>query len=166
MRSLTTHQYNGRDVEGLEFKIDKNIADLVELLRSYHARDEKLDFGRKAQYLTLDIITDVALGDAFGFVKADSDIYGYIKQTEDSLKIFTVLTVYPKIIKLFRSPLLSSLLPSEKDTIGFGRLMGIGNKIVSQRFGPDAIARKDMLGSFIAHGLTKDECQAELLLQV
>jgi hypothetical protein len=38
--------------------------------------------------------------------------------------------------------------------------------VVSERFGPNKIIRKDMLGSFIAHGMTQDEANSETLVQM
>lgn len=39
-------------------------------------------------------------------------------------------------------------------------------EVVDQRFGPDAKDQRDMLGSFIRHGLTRDEAESETLLQM
>jgi len=42
----------------------------------------------------------------------------------------------------------------------------ITKEVVGQRFGPDAKDQRDMLGSFIRHGLTRDEAESETLLQM
>ena len=42
----------------------------------------------------------------------------------------------------------------------------IGKKVVGERFGPDKKVKRDMLGSFLAHGLTQREAQTETLLQM
>ena len=42
----------------------------------------------------------------------------------------------------------------------------IAKNVVGKRFGPDKIVRQDMLGSFIAHGLTQQEAESETVLQV
>jgi len=42
----------------------------------------------------------------------------------------------------------------------------ITKDVVGQRFGPDAKDQRDMLGSFIRHGLTRDEAESETILQV
>lgn len=42
----------------------------------------------------------------------------------------------------------------------------IGKKVVAERFGPNKKVKRDMLGSFIAHGLTQREAQSETLLQM
>ena len=42
----------------------------------------------------------------------------------------------------------------------------ITKDVVGQRFSPDAKDQKDMLGSFIRHGLTHDEAESETILQM
>jgi cytochrome P450 len=42
----------------------------------------------------------------------------------------------------------------------------VAKRVVAERFGPDAKSRRDMLGSFIRHGLTQEEASGEALLQV
>lgn len=42
----------------------------------------------------------------------------------------------------------------------------ITKEVVGQRFGPDAKDQRDMLGSFIRHGLTRDEAESETILQM
>lgn len=42
----------------------------------------------------------------------------------------------------------------------------IANRTVDQRFGPNKIAKNDMLGSFISHGLDQEQCEQEAVLQV
>jgi cytochrome P450 len=42
----------------------------------------------------------------------------------------------------------------------------VAKRITKERFQPDAAPQKDMIGSFIKHGLTQDEVAGETLLQV
>jgi hypothetical protein len=42
----------------------------------------------------------------------------------------------------------------------------ITKEVVGKRFGPDAKDQRDMLGSFIRHGLTRDEAESETILQM
>lgn len=107
----------------LEGKIDKNLVALLQRLDDDIATGKPLDFGRKAQFFTLDVITDLAFGDPFGFLPTDSDVYDYIRTTEESLPVFMVTTVLPWMIKIFGSPVFASILPSDKDVMGFGKVM-------------------------------------------
>ena len=38
--------------------------------------------------------------------------------------------------------------------------------VVAERFGVNKIVRKDMLGSFLAHGLTQEQLESETLTQM
>lgn len=82
-----------------------------------------VDFGKKAQYFTLDVISDIAFGSPFGFLQTDSDVYKYIETTEKTLPVVMMTTVVPFLVTLFASPLMKPALPSEKDIFGFGRVM-------------------------------------------
>ncbi|KAF7558832.1 hypothetical protein G7046_g5333 [Stylonectria norvegica] len=166
LRSKMSAGYGGREVENLESKIDQNIIAFMKLLGDYAATSKVVDFGRKAQFFTLDVISDLAFGTPFGFLETDSDVYEYIKTTEENLPMVMVTTVIPWLIKMLSSPLFKRLLPSEKDMLGFGRVMGIAKEVAAKRFGPDKKVQKDMLGSFVAHGLTQREAESEILLQI
>ncbi|KAK7430663.1 hypothetical protein QQZ08_002706 [Neonectria magnoliae] len=166
LRTKMAAGYGGREVDNLEPKIDKNILSFIHLLKSYAAESKQVDFGRKAQYFTLDVISDLAFGKPFGFIETDSDVYEYIGTTEETLPMVMVTTVVPILVKILSHPLLKRLLPSEKDRLGFGRVMGIAKEVAAERFGPDKKTQKDMLGSFVAHGLTQKEAESEILLQI
>jgi cytochrome P450 len=49
---------------------------------------------------------------------------------------------------------------------GIGSVLGIAHDAVAQRFGEKALVKNDMLGSFVAHGLTKQEAEAETVVQI
>lgn len=53
-----------------------------------------MDFAPKAQFLTLDIITDIAFGKAFGYIDGDHDCYSYIKKAEESLGFMVLCGVF------------------------------------------------------------------------
>lgn len=42
----------------------------------------------------------------------------------------------------------------------------IAKKVVAERFGPEKKTQRDMLGSFIAHGLSQEEASSEILMQM
>lgn len=83
-----------------------------------------MDFGRKAQYLTLDVISSVAFGKAFGDLERDEDVHRYIQMLEDAGPSIILLTVLPLLRKFLLLPLFKGILPSSKDKIGFGKVMG------------------------------------------
>ena len=83
-----------------------------------------IDIGRKAQYFTIDVLTSLAFGKACGDIETDSDKHKYIETVEEAGGAITLVFVLPWISKLFKLPFLKALLPSEADTIGFGKVMG------------------------------------------
>jgi len=111
----------------MEQKIDENVANLVTLIEKYLTTGsdfKPFDFGRKAQFFTLDVITHLAYGKAFGFLETDSDVYEYIKTMEETLPAAMLVTVLPWMNWLLQTKLVKRILPSEKDPIGFGKLLG------------------------------------------
>jgi hypothetical protein len=48
-------------------------------------------------------------------------------------------------------------------TLNFSSL---AKDVVGKRFGPNKIVKKDMLGSFLNHGLTQEEAESESLVQM
>ncbi|KAM7184291.1 cytochrome p450 [Rhypophila sp. PSN 637] len=165
--------YTGREVPAMESEIDEQIANLKSLLeRKYMSTDsvvKPMDWGLVAQYFTLDSLTKVAFGDAFGYLETDSDVYEYIKTVEDSTVYFALCSDIPWIGKILTSGLVLRLAgPSVSDRTGLGVTMAVAKQVVSARFdgNPDALSQQDMLGSFIRHGLPRRQCEAELPTQL
>lgn len=115
-------------MENLENAIDSCVQELVRLIETKYlstAKESKLfDFGRKAQYFTLDVISNVAYGQPFGFLSTDSDVHEYIKTTEENLPAIIMVTVLPWLNWLLQLPIMKSVLPSETDQIGLGKIIG------------------------------------------
>ncbi len=95
--------------------------DLID--RKYVALNQPFDFGRKAQYFTLDVISDLAFGKPFGDIATDSDVHEYISTMEVNMPNIILTSTLPWMLGLLASPLFRWMLPSEKDVIGVGRTM-------------------------------------------
>lgn len=117
-------QYAGKENEGLEASVDREILAFVDLLeRKYISTNtdfRPVDLAHKAQYLTLDVITALAFGKRLGFSDQDKDLYSYIKMTEENMPFMMVLTLFPPLAHLLQSRMFRWLMPSEKDRVGFG----------------------------------------------
>lgn len=178
--------YSGKENEGVEETVDRNITALINLIRSKYlstdSENKPMDFGRKAQYFTLDIISDLSYREPFGFLATDSNLYDYIDTTEKVFTAALMVTIFPWLNWLLRPPLLKAALPSEKDPLGLGKIIrlthririqniylletSITKKVVAERFGPNKRVQRDMLGSFIAHGLNREEAESEVIIQM
>lgn len=170
LRTKMAVGYAGKENEHLEQNIDESVLALIKLIDSkYITTDTEykpMDFGRKAQFFTLDVISYVAYGMPFGFLATDTDVYQYIEMSEQAVPAAMMVTIFPWLNHVLTSSFMKRLLPSATDAIGFGKIIGITKEVVGQRFGPDAKDQRDMLGSFVRHGLTRDEAESETILQI
>ena len=69
--STDSSQYQGRDIDSLEPDIDARIGDFVGLIKNTYDR-KSFDITKQAQYFTLDVLSTVAFGAPFGFLKANA----------------------------------------------------------------------------------------------
>ncbi|KIV98397.1 uncharacterized protein PV09_09770 [Verruconis gallopava] len=166
LRSKLSAGYSGREVDELESKIDENILKFVNLIKTYADSELPMDMGRKVAFFSLDTISHLAFGEPLGDLSSDSDVYGYIDELEKSLPFIILTTAIPWIMTLMKLPFFSSLTPNARDTKGLGKAVGIAKEVTKGRFSEDGIIRRDMLGSFIARGLTQLEAESELVLQL
>lgn len=170
LRSKLGPGYSGKGIEGLPESIDNGVARFIRLIEdkylSTSTEYRPVNLGRKIQYMTLDVISSIAFGQAFGFMDDDADKFEYIKTTEDALPMMQLFALMPWLIRLIQSPLGKVMLPSERDAVGLGRIIAFAKQIVGKRFGPKAVVRQDMLGSFVRHGLSQREAEAESLVQM
>ncbi|KAH8724033.1 benzoate 4-monooxygenase cytochrome-like protein P450 [Phaeosphaeriaceae sp. PMI808] len=162
--------YSGKENLALESDIDGRVQELLDLFRNKYlstaAKSIPVDLGRKIQYFTLDVISTIGFGKAFGDLKADADLNDYIKSGEQGLVIVTISAALG-LTQYLQWPLIARLLgPSEKDKSGFGKMMGTARALIDSRFEKSIEGRSDMLASFARHGLTKDELFTEAVLQI
>ncbi|OAA53198.1 Cytochrome P450 [Cordyceps fumosorosea ARSEF 2679] len=162
--------YSGRENAHLEDSIDECLDQFLKLLRTrYISSDEKtmpIDMGRKVQFFTLDVISKIGLGTAFGMLQADKDVDNYLQSSEEGLSIgntalalgFSWLTHVPWLGQF--------IAPSPNDGSGFGKMMATCFRLVDERVAKPADERSDMLASFIRHGLAGHELRTEALEQI
>ncbi len=142
---------------------------MLELLglikRQYVAR--VMDFSRLAQYFTLDVLSQIAFGAKFGYLEANEDLYDYNKTSAGFMPILEWTTNHPSIRSILASrPIQALAAPKGTDQIGQGRIIGIAQKAVAERYGPDPKVKKDMLGHFVKRGLSQEQAEVESHLQI
>jgi hypothetical protein len=112
----------------MEGTIDRQIRNLVNLIeRKYLSTDKEyrpMDLGQKGQFFTLDVISDLAFGTAFGYLKQDDDVFDYIKITDQYIPAMLVMANIPWLARLTHTRLFRGLLPKESDKLGFGAFIG------------------------------------------
>ncbi|KAK3387936.1 pisatin demethylase [Podospora didyma] len=164
--------YSGKEIDGLEAKIDANVKAFVKLIETSYlsgpSDTKPFDLAEKTQFFTLDTIADISFGSPIGCLANDSDMYGYLKQAAASFPFFMVLGLFPRIMHILALDSVKRFLPSAKDSLGMGRIMRLASETAGKRFPlkDDEGVHRDMLGSFIRHGLTRAEAEAESLVQI
>ncbi|KAM0268743.1 hypothetical protein ACHAPA_004667 [Fusarium lateritium] len=170
LRNKMTAGYSGKENPSLERAVDAQIAKFITLLETKYLSTEEaclpVDFAEKVQFFTLDVISDLAFGEPFGYLENDQDVFDFISITRSYFPVTLVMANLPIVVDLLHSRIFSGLLPKETDKLGFGAFIGVANKKVAERFAENAEPRADMMGSFIRHGLTQEEASRESLLNV
>lgn len=182
LRAKLLPGYGGKDVDNLHDIIDAQVAGFVKLLEDKYLavegegengknKGEKgthktVDLARKVQFFTLDVISALAFGKAFGYLDADFDKFGYIRTTESTVPILMSTAILPWIVDTLQSPYLRPFLPNVRGMVGIGTVMNLAREAVDARYGDHAIVKRDILGSFVAHGLGRDDAEGEAVVQI
>ncbi|XTI85616.1 cytochrome P450 [Cenococcum geophilum] len=170
LRTQMSHGYSGKENLYLENDIDENLMRMFGLIRRKYVSTESvykpMNLARITTFFTLDVISTVAFGKPFGFLEIDDDPFEYLKQLHIFLPAIMCFSVYPEVQRLMRLPLMRKLAPQATNVTGLGKVMGFARDVVAERFGANKVIRKDMLGSFLAHGLTQDQLESETVTQI
>jgi hypothetical protein len=112
----------------MERTIDRQIAKLVQLIERKYISSGKeyrpMDLGKKGQFFTLDVISDLAFGKPFGYLEHDDDVFDYIKITDQYILAMLLMANVPWLARLTHTRLFRNLLPKETDKLGFGAFIG------------------------------------------
>ncbi|KAH6621685.1 cytochrome P450 [Chaetomium sp. MPI-SDFR-AT-0129] len=170
LRAKLMPGYGGKDVDNLHQLIDRQVAGLVSLLENKYLSSEgefkPVDLARKVQYFTLDVISALAFGKELGYLEADKDLHSYIATTESTLPIMLTIGFLPWLLRVIQSPRLKAFMPDIDKVVGIGTVIKTAHQAVAERYGEKPVIKRDMLGSFVAHGLTREEAEGETVVQI
>ncbi|EPE02891.1 benzoate 4-monooxygenase cytochrome p450 [Ophiostoma piceae UAMH 11346] len=180
LRSKLLPGYGGKDVDNLHDIIDEQVAGFVKLIEDkYLSVTEKqatalgikpnhviVDLARKVQFFTLDVISSLAFGKSFGYLEADADKFGYIKTTESTVPVLMSTAILPWFVDTIQSPRLRWMMPNIRSMVGIGTVMTLAQEAVDARYGEKPVVKRDILGSFVAHGLSRDDAEGEAVVQI
>ncbi|KAJ5238398.1 hypothetical protein N7468_003017, partial [Penicillium chermesinum] len=166
--------YSGREFPELERGIDFQVNHLMDIIRSRYVQSvdkaglsRSLDLAPLMSYFTLDVITQAAFGKAFGYLDTESDLYEWFETLRAFFPFASLSVNVPWIRNFFYSPIVLKFFgPKTTDKKGIGRLMWVAQNEVNKRFDSGAKEENDMLGSFIKHGLSREDCESEGLFMV
>jgi cytochrome P450 len=170
IRSKLLPGYGGKDVDNLHLLIDEQVANLINLVETKYLSDSEhyrvVDLAEKIQYFALDLISSLAFGKPFGYMESDQDKFRYIETSGKTVHILVSTTLIPGVISMLQSPYLKWIMPSVKDMGGIGDVIRFAEEVVAERYVNNPVVKRDMLGSFVAHGLNPKETEAEALVQM
>lgn len=129
-KARTAAAYSGRDMPDLEVGVNAQLQTLIGLMRSKYASNTVkphqplLDLGQVSCFFTMDVITRLAFGEEFGYLKEETDQYGFLGEVRELWPRMSTSADTPWIRKfLFSPPFLKVLGPKPTDKTGFGALM-------------------------------------------
>lgn len=131
IKAKLAHGYSGRDNINVEAAVDSVVVKFAEVIRDRHISTPKqpkfVDLGQIVRYFTLDVITRLAYGSAFGFLEAEGDLYNYTKSVDRFLLLLSLAMDLPSLRWILNSSLLKGLVPKPTDKDGFGKVVGYVN---------------------------------------
>ena len=180
LRSKLLPGYGGKDVDNLHDLIDEQVAAFVRLIEDKYLsvtaqqaatlgtkpHHVVVDLARKVQFFTLDVISSLAFGKSFGYLEADADKFGYIKTTESTVPVLMSTAILPWFVRIMQSPRLRWMMPNIRSMVGIGTVMTLAQEAVDARYGEKPVIKRDILGSFVAHGLSRDDAEGEAVVQI
>ncbi|KAJ9611407.1 hypothetical protein H2200_004591 [Cladophialophora chaetospira] len=167
LRAKMNRGYSGKEIPALESNVDDRIGDLIRLIHSESEKGKAVDMARFAQYFTLDVLTQIAFEEPFGYLTKNEDVFQYIQKVQEFLQPLEIASNIPWVYSIMSSRVMLWLFgPRSTDKLGMGAMLGVARRVVNERYAPDAKVKEDMLGSFIKHGLTRDEAENEAVLQL
>ncbi|KAH7308298.1 cytochrome P450 86A1 [Rhexocercosporidium sp. MPI-PUGE-AT-0058] len=169
LRSKLLPGYMGKDVDSFHPVIDQRLMDFIVLIEQKYISTDKdfrpMDLAEKAQFFALDVISSLAIGKCFECLAKDRDAYGQIASVTGSVPLMVAMAIIPDSFVLLQNPIARALLPKDKIE-GVMRMMALAQQNASSRYGPDSVIARDMLGSFVAHGLPYDNAWLETFGQI
>jgi len=99
-------------LQGSESIIDRHICNLVDLIRQKYVLNESrpMDLAEKCQFLTIDVITELATGKSFGDLALDEDKFEFLRWTANVIDIMIMAFCVPFVASLIQTRWIGSLL--------------------------------------------------------
>ncbi|KAJ0338071.1 hypothetical protein KNSL1_012607 [Colletotrichum chrysophilum] len=149
LRAKLSEGYAGRDNGGFEPGVDKMVAQFVDLVESKYISSgidyRPIEFSHKSQYFALDVIGQLAFGEALGFLANDEDLWGYVSTNDQVFPALALMLNIPHVgIMMQRWPF-SKLLPFSSDEYGFGKLMHVAQRLADKKIESEEDSKGTML---------------------
>lgn len=178
MKARVMGAYGGREVDGVEERVEGVVGEFVRLVRERYVSGAKgqgtkvADLANLCSYLTMDVITKLGFGEEFGYLSREEDVFGFLQEFRGANWLMGIASDLPFVRNvLFSSWFLRWLGPKKTDRKGFGKLLGGVDEIVEKRWrewqsGKDSTKHRDMMAVFLRNGLTRTEIEHEVIFMV
>lgn len=119
--------YAGRGRIDLEAAVDSQVAVLANLLESRYAAPGKVaDFGRIARYFTVDVTTMVGMGEPWGDLPTETDVFHFLGTSDSFVPFLHTISMAPLLRSFFSSSFFLTLAgPKTTDKMGLGQFLGL-----------------------------------------
>lgn len=78
-KSRVAHGYTGREILDTEIDMDEQLDTLLSVMRDRYARPGRhLELAEVTAFFTIEVITRLAFGEAFGYLSRETDLYGFL----------------------------------------------------------------------------------------
>lgn len=170
LRSKLEPGYTGKGVLQVHDQIDDHIMKMVGIIHQIYTAasatehyNQPLDLAKMVIYLLVDITSSLSFGQSFGCVERQGDFHGYIETSENKLPTVLSVAVSPIWRAIMDYPIMNAIIPEG----GLLKpIVSIAKSAVAERFGENKKVRQDMLGSFVAQGLTQEQLELETVVQL
>ena len=127
-------QFTSKAIQDMEPIMDEQLMQWLGRASADWASDsttaKPFDIGKRIQFLTVDIMTKICLGQPLGCVESDSDQYDFLQSIEQGNTVCQHLSVLLELNSLLhfiaKIPIIGArLVPQATDNSGVGRIMGV-----------------------------------------
>lgn len=167
--------YSGKENLTLEEDVDECILELCGLIDTKYLSTagaiKPMDLARKISFLVMDIISKASFDAKFHDLRDDNDNHRYIEEIENLLPNVTWTAVVPGFVKFMTDMGIAQFIANRADgSFGVAKVQRIAAEQVDLRFDADGTLkqemRRDMLGSFLRRGLTRERAKEEVVLNL
>ncbi|KAI5918121.1 cytochrome P450 71A20 [Camillea tinctor] len=170
IRSKLEPGYYGKGVTQVHQQVDERIMKMVRIIHDDYTPEKNsqchgkhLNLSELIHYLLVDTTSSLAFGRSFGCLDRQEDFHEFIETSVKKLPIFIAISASPIVQAIMKQPMLKVVM----DWVGLlGPIALIAKKAAAERFGAEKITQQDMLGAFVAHGISQEELETETVVQL
>ncbi|KAK9772572.1 hypothetical protein SCAR479_10789 [Seiridium cardinale] len=159
--------FSGKGLMDLEGSLDAQLAVLVDVLKQRTAKGKGqaiVDIGRILRYFQVDLITCAGLGESWGDMTSDKDHFDYLATGDKLVPFVHSTTMVPWLRYILFSPIFLRFA-GPSTTSGW---LSVLREAVESRVknGASKTGRSDMLSEWLKHGLSPEQAELDLSIQV